>query len=267
MSDTLREDILQSKAGQRMIETVSPIYDNSYVGLWMYEAMGREWDALLDVIESLKTELSPESATWMLELWERRYGITPPSGSTIEQRRQAIIRMRALPSPMSPYRLENYLEAVTGRKVQVIENIDDYTFGIIITGGDDEAPMNMELLRKEIRRHKPSHMAYDLTLQAETRIQIKAETAYWRFFYSFCGTLPETNMESGLADRTIEIIPVPGGFIFRYHRAGMEDAGTVPDENTIGGVESRGITATANADGYHIEYPPCGVYNSGGDIL
>ena len=267
MSDSLREDILQSKAGPRMIETVTPIYDNSYVGLWMFEAMGREWDTFVSIIESLKTELVPETATWMLELWEKRYGLTPPSGSTIEQRRQAIIQMRALPSPMTPYRLEQYLESVTGRTVQVIENVADYTFGIIITGGEDDQPISMESLRSHIRRHKPSHMAYELTMQAETEIAIRAETDYWRFFYSFCGTLPETNMESGLADRTIEVIPIPGGFIFRYHRAGTEDAGTVPDENTIGGVESRGITATANADGYHIEYPPCGVYNSGGDIL
>jgi len=225
MSDSLREDILQSEAGQRMIETVTPIYDNSYVGLWMFEAMGREWDSFIAIIESLKTELDPETTTWMLPLWERRYGITPPGGATTEQRRAAVIQMRALPSPMTPYRLEKYLETVTGRTVEVIENVDDYTFGIIITGGDDDAPMSLESLRSHIRRHKPSHMAYDLTMQAETGISIKVETAYWRFYYGFSGTLPEVNYTGGTDGRTITAHPEGGAFSYPYLPCGIYTTG------------------------------------------
>lgn len=225
MSDTLREDILKSEAGQRMIETVTPIYDNSYVGLWLYEAMGREWDAFISIIESLKTELHPETATWMLELWERRYGITPPSTATIEQRRQAVIQMRALPHPMSPYMLEQYLESLTGRTVHVIENVDDYTFGIIITGGENDATMSLETLRSHIRRHKPSHMAYDLTMQAQTGISISVETAYWRFFYGYSGTLPEINFTCGVEGREIRAQPVGNSFSYPYLPCGVYNTG------------------------------------------
>lgn len=267
MSDTLREDILKSAAGQRMIETVTPIYDNSYVGLWMLEAMGREWDSFTAIIESLKTELNPETATWMLELWEKRYGITPPGGATTEQRRQAIAKMRTKPMPMTPYRLEKYLEAVTGRAVQVTENIAAYTFGISIISGDQDDTLNYSSVKKYIDSHKPSHMAYELFQQAEAEIKISIETAYWRFYYALSGTIPDTNVEGGVANGTIEINPDPHGYPFQYHNPGVEKAGTVPQDNTIGAVESGGIIAAVEATGYSINYPQCGLYNAGGDIM
>lgn len=229
MSDTLREDILQSAAGQRMIETVTPIYDNSYVGLWMFEAMGREWDAFLGVVEDLKTELVPETATWMLELWERRYGITPPSTATIEQRRQEIARMRMKPMPMTPYRLEQYIEAATGRKATVTENVDDYTFSISITSGHGDDTLDYHTIKKYIDSHKPSHMAYELFQQAQAIIHITVETAYWRFFYGLSGTRPEINY--------------------------------------TGGLEGREIRAQPEGSSYSYPYRPCGVFNTGGEIL
>ena len=229
MSDTLREDILQSEAGQRMLDRVTPIYDNSYVGLWLFEAMGREWDVFWDLVVSLQTELIPETATWMLPLWEQRYGIIPPAGSTEEQRRQAVVQMRELPHPLSPYRLERYLETVTGRTVNIIENVADYTFGIFITGGSEDAELNYDALRKYINAHKPSHMAYVLTMQAKTDITVHVETGYWRFYYTFCGTIPQYNMTSG--------------------RGGRE------------------IRAQPDADAYPYPYFPCGAYILGGGVL
>lgn len=32
----------ESEAAKRMLSRISPIYDNSYVGKWLYEVMGRE---------------------------------------------------------------------------------------------------------------------------------------------------------------------------------------------------------------------------------
>jgi hypothetical protein len=126
---------------------------------------------------------------------------------------------------MSPYQLEQYLESVTGRTVQVIENVDDYTFGIIITGGDDDAPMSLESLCSHIRRHKPSHMAYDLTMQAQTGITISVETAYWRFFYGFSGTIPEINYTAGLEGREIRAQPEGSSFSYPYLPCGVFNTG------------------------------------------
>ena len=111
-----REEILTTAAADKMLGMISPIYDESYVGLWIMEVIGREYQRLADVVSELPEQMQPETATWLLEFWEQRYGITPPAGATIAQRRQAIAQMRILPQPLSPYRLEQYLETITGRK-------------------------------------------------------------------------------------------------------------------------------------------------------
>jgi len=43
---SLRDTILQSESAKKMIEMVTPIYDESYIGLWMFEIIGRKLDEL-----------------------------------------------------------------------------------------------------------------------------------------------------------------------------------------------------------------------------
>lgn len=166
MGDTLRDDILKSEAGQRMVDRVTPIYNESFVGLWLYEAMGREWDAYWELVNSLKDELFPESTTWMIELWERRYAITPPEDATLEERRQAVLNHRVLPSPISPWRVEQLIGGYTGRDVSVTENVAPYTFAIDIASGENPIA-SLQKLREFIGRKKPSHLSYNLALHTD----------------------------------------------------------------------------------------------------
>lgn len=156
MSDTLREDIIKSEAAERMLNTVSPIYDNSYVGLWMFEAIGREYDILLSLIESLKTELFPDTATWMLELWEKRYGLAVNPSLSKEERRRRIKLKQTPGGAFNPRKVENLAEAVTGFSARVEENIAPYTFAVYLTttGTNDEG------LRRSLNRVKPSHLSF-----------------------------------------------------------------------------------------------------------
>lgn len=180
MSDTLREDILQSEAGQRMIETVTPIYDNSYVGLWMFEAMGREWDSFVNIIESLKSELDPDTATWMLPLWERRYGLQTDTSLSYDERRRKIRQRRTNKRTFNPRRVEQMAENITGLPARVVESIADYTFAVYLTAttSDDET------LRRAIKRLKPSHMSFEIRYEQGVPGEIAAGGAiseYKRF--------------------------------------------------------------------------------------
>lgn len=93
MAENLRETMLTSPSGQRMIDRVTPIYDDSYIGLAMFQAIGLEYDKLWEIARTLPLQLFPESVTWGMELWERRYGITPVEGKTLEERRQKVLAM------------------------------------------------------------------------------------------------------------------------------------------------------------------------------
>ena len=160
MSETRRDSILKSTAGQRMLGTVSPIYDDSYVALWIFEAMGREYDGLWAIIDELPAQFNPATATWAIGLWERRYGLTTPSAETLELRRINVQLKRSNHPPMSPASLASILEAITGNPAHVTDNVGTFTFGVGIT------TQSKEVIRQVIEtvdRVKPSHLSYDIT--------------------------------------------------------------------------------------------------------
>ena len=69
-------DIIHSPEAETFLRMVTKgFYDNSYIGLWMYEVIGREWDEMRAWAEGLKTEINPQTCTWSVAIWEWVYGI------------------------------------------------------------------------------------------------------------------------------------------------------------------------------------------------
>ena len=264
---TFKESIIQSASAGRMIGMVSPIYEDSYVGCWIFEDIGREWDRLWKIIDELPEQVFPQTATWLLGLWERRYGITPNPGDTIEVRRQRIEEIEAYPKPFTPWTLDRWCQITMGRNATVTENVDLYTFGVFITARPGCKPLDIAAVRKYINQHKHSHMSYDLGFQTEERIAIKVETGYWRFYYKFCGTLPQTNYPAGIGDGAIIIGADGKAYPFDYHFTGMDEAGVLPDINVTTGSGDRAIKAKTEGSDYKISYIPCGPYTASGGIL
>ena len=166
MEATQRDKILKSEAGNRMADNVTPIYDNSYVACWIYEIIGGEFDKLWDLLESLPEQLFPETATWSLELWERRYHL-PIGVGTIQERRNNVLLKRGNNLPLCPARLENTLALICGCEVKVVDHVAPYTFSVTIEGSPSQ-----EITKKvklEVDRQKPSHLscqiAYELSAQ------------------------------------------------------------------------------------------------------
>lgn len=159
MSESKRDMIVNSPTAKRMLSRVSPIYDNSYVGLWLFEAIAREYDALWTILDDLPNQLYPGTATWALELWERRYGLPIPSASTIELRRINIQLKRSARPPMNPARLESIIEAITGKTAQVNEHIGAYTFELRFSAASGE---HIRQIREMVNRLKPSHLSYNM---------------------------------------------------------------------------------------------------------
>ena len=248
---TFKEYIVQSTAAKRMIETVSPIYEDAYAGCWLFEDIGREWDRLWEIIDQLPDQLFPQTATWMLELWERRYGITPNEDDTIEIRRQRIQEFETYPKPFTPWTLDRWCQITMGRNAVVEDNIGPYTFGVTIIGHEDSEPLDIKKLKKYINSHKHSHMSYDLAFQCQSRITISIETGYWRFLYELCGTKPYRNVIGALDDRTVIVEPEPQGYPFHYYMTGQKQR----------------VRTSADSQEYRTVYIPCGVINAGGGTL
>ena len=70
------ENFPTSQSAQNMLATVTPgFYDQSYVGKWLYQVMGLEFDEAERLIaEELPLQFFPETATWGLMYHELKWG-------------------------------------------------------------------------------------------------------------------------------------------------------------------------------------------------
>lgn len=163
-------------AALRMMSRISPIYDRSYVGKWIFEVMGADMGDVRLRFEELRAQAFPETATWGLMYWEQRYGLPVGSGlSDIEARRRRVLGRRKARAPMNPKRVEHILSELTGREVVITENVADYTFGVEIRPGDNAIDIG-EAMRR-LKQIKPSHQAYRLQVNFQTtRVKVAALT-------------------------------------------------------------------------------------------
>jgi len=148
-----------SPSAQRMMSRISPVYDNSYVGKWLFQVMGLEMDDLRVRLDELSLQIFPETATWAIHLWENRYNITPNPKDSLETRRQALIVRRSIRSPMSPARVEEILHNLTGKTVDCVENVEPYTFSVVIHDLSDN-DVNIKSVYECLWCIKPSHQSF-----------------------------------------------------------------------------------------------------------
>lgn len=126
------ENFPTSVSAQKMLSYVSNgFYDNSYVGKWMYQVMGLEYDKVLEIVENLPAQFFPESATWGLMYHEIKWGLAVRENLSYEERRRLIYQKRDYHLPMTPYRMERSLEEATGFEVHVADACDPGKYGFI----------------------------------------------------------------------------------------------------------------------------------------
>lgn len=151
-----------SPTALRMMSRISPIYDRSYVGKWIFQVMGLEMDEARLRFEELPAQAFPETATWGLVYWEQRYGITGAEGKDINLRRQEVLSRRGARAPLNPKKVEAILSALTGREVTVTEDVAPYTFAVEVLDGD--SGFDLAAVIRRIKQIKPSHQAFTFQL-------------------------------------------------------------------------------------------------------
>lgn len=126
------ENFPVSESAKNMIASVSDgFYDNSYVGKWLYEVMGQEYDTAREIAEDILNQLFPETARWGLMYHEIKWGLPVRENLPYEERRQLIYRKRDYRAPMTPYRMEGYLKTATGFDVRIADINDPGDYGFV----------------------------------------------------------------------------------------------------------------------------------------
>ena len=170
----LMQAILTSPKAQEMIDYVSPIYGNSYVGLWLFQAIGTVMEKVYAIAEALKYETNPATADLFLDYWEDHYGITRGNGLTQEQRRLRIIAKTQDRGPCNPAVLESAVSsALGGVPVEITENYATNTFLVNIR----EVVSDITPAIAVLERQKPAHLIYDIRVAKQTITTAELKTA------------------------------------------------------------------------------------------
>lgn len=161
----LMKSILTNELAQKMIDYVSTVYGNSYVGLWIFQAIGVALSDIVAIAEQLRYETNACTASLLLDYWERQYGLPTDSSLTTEQRRARILNKKQSRGPCNRARLEAAVSAALGGvEVNITENIDKNTFLVNVR---DVVPSLVPAVAV-IERMKPAHLIYQIRVATQT---------------------------------------------------------------------------------------------------
>ena len=161
----LMRSILTNETAQRIIDYVSPIYGNSYVGLWIFQAIGTVLGEVCEIAEQLRYETTPATADLLLDYWEREYGIPADSSLTKDQRRAKIIAKTQSRGPCTPAKLSVAVSAALGGvEVDITENVAQNTFLVNIREYVESFVPAVAVLE----RMKPAHLVYQIQVAAKS---------------------------------------------------------------------------------------------------
>lgn len=289
--DELINEFPTSETAKDMMSMVSPIYEKSYVGKWIYQVMGSEMGDIKTIItEELIKQRFPETATWGMKYLEQKYGIPVDESVDIEERRRKVIAKRGVRAPINPARYEDVAEEMTGRTCKVVENTDVGTFEIDIYPGN--STVDLPELIDTISRFKQSnkHINYIMTVP----VGIKIDNTPYGSAYDYqitstrtkAGTYPYQSKVGKLERATLEVSPketvatneyTPTGTVPYMARVGkLERAniraepeetsgtvqyqmtGTVPYAAVEGGIRRPGVSAGVQETSGQINYKMCG---------
>lgn len=220
----LMRSILTNEKAQEIIDYVSPIYGNSYVALWIYQAMGVILGEICDVAEQLRYETAPATAELLLSEWEEHYGLATDNSLTKEQRQLRLITKSSSRGPCNPARLESAISsALGGVKVEIEENVAKNTFLVNIREVVEDITPAVAVLE----RMKPAHLIYRIQVATQTvatadikiaiktvhaeqnNVEFKYEIEILSFSLDADGTLIGKPTPTLLSDGTLVYTPAP----------------------------------------------------------
>ncbi|MDE7300423.1 MAG: YmfQ family protein, partial [Lachnospiraceae bacterium] len=162
------ENFPVSESARKMLSYVSDgFYDKSYVGKWIFQVMGMEYDDARRIVEELPGQMFPETATWGLMYHEIKWGLPVRANLPDEERRRQICQKRDYRAPMTPHCMEKYLCNVTGFEVHISDIHDPWrgylpahpnVFQVFFIG---EGTLDAGAAIHAIRRIKQSHTVFE----------------------------------------------------------------------------------------------------------
>lgn len=151
-------DIIHSPEAEVFLRSATKgFYNRSFIGLWIYEAIGREWDELREWSEGMRTEIHPQTCTWSIGIWEWVYGFTADESLPLEERRRRVLSRVFSAKPITLEALRRSISATAGAEAEVKDFVAPYSFGVMLHVTDNPVPL--ERVLHYIYETKPAHLS------------------------------------------------------------------------------------------------------------
>lgn len=181
------ENFPTSNSAKKMLSYVTDgFYDKSYVGKWLYQVMGVEYDEAQELAEALPEQFFPETATWGLIWHERKWNLPVRENLSYQERRRLIYQKRDYRVPMTPYRMETYLEDATGFKVRIADVNDPGDYGFVAPHPNvfkvffmGEGTLESKKAKAILDKLKQSHTVYTMNDRTEIELNCKKLENVW----------------------------------------------------------------------------------------
>lgn len=174
----LIREILTSPSAQKALDRISPIYMDSKIGLWILQSIGLELDELKEIIEDIRKQALPQTATWAIDYWEQEYGIPVNIDLPLEEvRRPRLLNKIRSRAPMNPAKLVKLIKTEINNQsipVEIIEHVHKNTFRIKITPGSFHT--NWKQIYKLVDRVKPAHVIYTIFMYDLSKFYVPIST-------------------------------------------------------------------------------------------
>lgn len=157
----LSQRILTSETGRDFAGQVAPIYGDSFIGLWLFQVMGAEWDAVRKWCREIGPQTVPHTATWSLDFWEQEYGIPKDPAMGTAQRRKRILSYMRDRAPMNPVTLGRIASvAAANAEAEIEELTGPNHFTVWISALPNAA--DVEKITAAVKRAKPAWLDFDV---------------------------------------------------------------------------------------------------------
>lgn len=158
----LMQQILKSPAARDIVNQLAPIYGESRVALFLFQAIGAELDEMRKWADEVLLQATPHTATWSLDYWEDEYSIPRDPTLGIEKRRERILSYLRYRAPMNPHTLARVASsAAEGAEVRIEERTGS---GSVFTVWIDALPSDTDKAKimAAVDRAKQSRLSYNV---------------------------------------------------------------------------------------------------------
>lgn len=225
-----------SEAAKRMMSYITPEwYDKSYVAKWLFQVMGVEMDDAMDICEELIDQAFPETTTWGMKYHEIKYGLPVREGMDLEKRRALVITHRDSAPPMTPWKMEQYLQGLLRCEVHVKDINEDHSIAhpniFEVEVADTGNGVDIGLAMQTLKKIKQSHTTFVFSDVTSLGIEVHVSVSDLQTVWPITGTLPDISTGLSLTRRKIELHVGRSDLKTESPLPGERSAGESPDTN------------------------------------